>query len=572
MSGLLLTISEQVSDTLTFSEPLQDATEEDTFAQDSVIILYRDGVKWFQGIITAIVPEMTEQTEVKRYVVQGGWYYLENHVFKQIWKTYTGDPDNLGQVRSSEVILGMSNNLASFQKQNSKQQIQEVLDYAITTSGAPLSYDLTDCPEIDFPVDQKTDITCGDAIRQVLRWIPDAVVSWDYSTTNPTFKVVRRGDLPLITLPGFDGVRVKRLAPIALRSDLNRPAVVFRYKYNNSSNGTNWTSYIDDAVPSEATGDELRALVMTINLQGMNQTFSTAEIVTEEIQRNTVAWWQARVPWLLDPTIEEITLSGTTREGDLAYELIDGSFVDWMGDQGFSAESDLIEADVTVTFEDGTKRVEHMSVNVNTTDAPTAVYTNVDSFDEGEPAPVGLAQVFYDALNRDEYEGRLGLVEQDCTGDVTVGKRLRITGGKAGWATMDAIIYECAMDIDNGQTSVAFGPPPWLSAGDLIDLLRVNRTRFNFTSRSQRINARAGRDTSVDLPKQTAKQNSATGKTKAQREKLTKLTDSSRYIDLDSDKAVDTSGTARPLEVREVSICVDGVTKKMLVLASVPYA
>lgn len=563
----------QVSDELTWVEPLQDSTIEDTIPDGALVKLYRDEVKVFQGIITEIAPQLSLNSESKQYTAMGGWYYLDNHVFKQTWKTYTGDPDNLGTVKSSHVFLAMANNLGTFTKQNSKEQIQEALDYAIA-SGAPIAYDLTDCPAVDFNIDEKRDITCGDAIRATLRWVPDAVVWWDYSTTLPTFKVARRTDLEDVTLDVSSGARIRQIQPIKKRFDLKRPAVVFRYEQQNAVNGFNWIQHVDDKYPLDATGDELKALVMTINLQGISATFSTALIESDLIEKNSIDWWKARVSWLNETTIASAVISNVTRTGDLNLprELIGGTFPPWMEGQDKQTEDDTIEADILVIFPDGTKRTEHVSYSLTATDAVSGTYTNTVIDDAGEPIPVGLASVFYEALNRDEYEGTIELIEQDCVGDVSVGKRLNLSNGKAAWATMGEIIWGITEDIDSGTTTVSFGPAPYLSANDMIELLKANRNRLVYTSLQQRIGATNGQDRKVELPKRSVVKNTSSSVKQHNRLQVQEsVSGSLGLVDIDATQAFDSSNNPRPLKIREVIVCVDGVNRKMLALCSENY-
>jgi hypothetical protein len=92
-----------------------------------------------------------------------------------------------------------------------------------------------------------------------------------------------------------------------------------------------------------------------------------------------------------------------------------------------------------------------------------------------------LAQALYNAVSVLQYDGELTLQEQEVSGSLSVGDLFNLTGGNlAAWTTMNGMVQSITEDLDNGTTQVEFGPPKHLSAGELVDLLRVNRSRTIF--------------------------------------------------------------------------------------------
>jgi hypothetical protein len=63
------------------------------------------------------------------------------------------------------------------------------------------------------------------------------------------------------------------------------------------------------------------------------------------------------------------------------------------------------------------------------------------------------------------------------SGAPRVGRKLNVTGGQAGWATMGAGIQQVTEDVFSGTTTVTFGPPEHLGPQDLLSLSMLNRRR-----------------------------------------------------------------------------------------------
>ncbi len=98
---------------------------------------------------------------------------------------------------------------------------------------------------------------------------------------------------------------------------------------------------------------------------------------------------------------------------------------------------------------------------------------------------MGLAQKIYEGLSVLHYEGTIVLTEQECTGAVGMGNVLNLTGGTgaaAAWATMNAQIYEIEESLDTGETKLRVGPPVYLDAGKLVEMLRAVRGRAQSSS------------------------------------------------------------------------------------------
>ena len=74
---------------------------------------------------------------------------------------------------------------------------------------------------------------------------------------------------------------------------------------------------------------------------------------------------------------------------------------------------------------------------------------------------------------------------------------------------MNAMVQSVTENLDTGQTKVEFGPPKHLGAGELVDLLRVNRSRTIFYWPTLQTSGVGAGAESVALGDNTPEKNSA---------------------------------------------------------------
>ncbi len=111
--------------------------------------------------------------------------------------------------------------------------------------------------------------------------------------------------------------------------------------------------------------------------------------------------------------------------------------------------------------------------------SPGGAGTISASFNLGpcDAIPTGAASAYYSALSTAQWEGTLTLMEQDCSGSVAPGNRLRLSNGQTAWATMDAVVQRTTEDLDHGITSIEVGPSAVLGMDDFIGQLTRLRNR-----------------------------------------------------------------------------------------------
>jgi hypothetical protein len=474
----------QAPDTVTFRADGRPSDADPLFAYGSTVKLFRNGTPWFYGRVVQVPSRASAKAEDQLYRLAGPWWYLENLVFQQAWETTNGVNSTLVSTNKSRLILSQKSDGT---KLATGEAIQEVLAYAIAR-GVPIAVGPV-TPNATAPYSEELDLSCAAVIRNFLRWTPDAVATFDYTTSPfPTLSILRRTDATTLTLPAFG-------------HDLQVPSVVLKFEQTNDIDSDTFTSLIVQAAPSTATGDEPGALVMTLDLAGARATYQkqkvrTGLIPTSDSSAGVIGWWKGKFPWLNDFADTDLAVMGGTQTrtienpgnypgvslSSLSNELLEGSVASWMN---LSAAPLLVQATLQYTgattdestevFGSTNQRVVY--TRVIGTNAETQTYSRLTSETEAEGIPAGLAQALYDAVSVLQYDGVLELTEEECSGIGAPGSLLNLSGGRAEWTSMAAQIQRIEEVVDLGQTRITVGPGKHLGQGDLAELLRVNRER-----------------------------------------------------------------------------------------------
>lgn len=563
----------QQSDTVAFTARGAAYDGEPLFEQGETLTIRRDGVTWFQGRVVR-VPRLGEAgAETMRYELVGPWWYLEDLVFQQEWKQLSDFADEnsvLTGVNRSRVVIGQTVEGA---KQSGATQIAEVIAFAIA-QGRPLQLGTIE-PDADIPWDELKDPSCAEVIRRVLRWTPDAVTYFDYTTTPPTLHVKHRASLPAYTMTVNAGAPVQALK-IAPRHDLQRSVVVLKYEQTQTVNNQDFTRLITDHYPAEVDENAIGALTMTLELSGSNASYQQQTITTSPIDENSVTWWKKKLPWL--KSVGSVAISGgTCTPDDLPNELLTGTIAGWMGKQ-----SGLVEVKANLSYErlkdpetafdealNPKLEVKHslsIVTKVRGTNATSQTFTRLKRFTPGEPVPVGLAQKLYEAVGLLPYEGVLELKEPEIAGAAAPGRALQLLGGRAEWTSMHAVIQTVTEKIDSGETHIVFGPAKHLGADDLLGLLRVNRVRVPTYRATERKTGKPAGKAEVDGVEEMPAENASPGAGGTSRLMLLASDGGDGKVILDVDDCA-----SKELKIRELDICEDGVAKKIRVLCSETY-
>ena len=296
----------QAADTLTLTAPGYPIDSDPIFPYGAAITLYRNrtgsgttwsgGTKAFQGTRDLSPARGNPHEENRHYQFKGPWWDMENTVFQQTTTiNSTSTPSSTSTVLTSDLFLLQSITGAKY---TVGQQLTEIITYANTAginlvagselpstslSHAAALADTGGTPTADAPIYQIKDLTCAEAIKQLLRWAPDAVTWFDYTTSTPTFHCKSRSNLSSASLAIANGTDHEAL-DITPREDLQIPLVCLRYKILNEINGQAFLNIVTDKYPTSGVAETVPfGLVQTIDLQGGKVTTTQAKITVAAI-------------------------------------------------------------------------------------------------------------------------------------------------------------------------------------------------------------------------------------------------------------------------------------------------
>jgi hypothetical protein len=500
------------ADTLAFSIDPTTWTAAATYATGATLYFKMDSTVFFVGRVSEVPRDATGVQHRLSYTVLGPWARLENIAYGQTWKLRRASDNEEVDVVKPRVVLGQDN--AGAQITNGAQ-IAAVIDYAIAR-GIPILKGTVDAG-IAMPYDEQRQLSCADAIRKCLRWVPDWVSWWDYSTQDagvykPTFHARAVTNLSAATLD-LNATTKPEEASLRPRTDIVVPGVRIVYEKTHTYDGNTWNSYDLDTAGNDSDPEaidllfELQGDVVTLNKQ-------TVEVADwpDFLTPAGKAFFRLHLPWLEGIADGDLVISEIARDGveELPSYLVDGAIPDWLLDQ-VDVEEEIVTAKVAFVRRDGDENpledVEEKDVSIKllSTDATSREYQSIASVTYGEGTPVGVAAALYASWSKLHYEGPLTLLQASPDFAYVPGKKLNITNGLAAWATMDAIIQEASISIADGSTTISIGPPGRLDADTLVALFRATHNRAFSWSRVQRTSsALAGAETSgpKNLPRE----------------------------------------------------------------------
>ena len=573
LGNLRRTLISQGADVVRFEAPGAAFDGTALVAYDDTVTIKKDGVTWFLGRCNTLPRQGDPGSESISYEIVGPWWYLDHRVYEQSWQLWDTDAGSLQATNKSRVILCQN---AAGARVTSGAQITDAVNFAIS-KGAPIALGTVD-PDIQIPWEESVDIMCAEVIIRMLKWSPDCVCWFDYSTATPTFHCRKRSNLSSASLAVTAGSPAQSIS-ITPRCDLQVPGVTLKYEKTHTDAGVAYETIEEDTAGDT---DEFDALVSTIQLAGSEKTYVTQVVETSNKPATWIvkAWWKARDTSIADIADADMTIHDGASSGVEGYPRIleSGVIHEWM-----SVDIEEVTASAQIDFkikDAGADNVnerknEKLSTNLIMTNATTGTYRRLDSWVSGEATPVGLAQSIYDAWNQLQYDGQFMLLEDEVSSTVHPGKKLNLTGGVAAWASMNALIAQVTEDVDMGLTTITFGPMRHLGPDDLVALLRRFRTRMKSHFFKVRTTGKAeDRDKGgVALGDVGPKQ--MVVRRPGEPVKL-KFKDSAgtydHTIELDATLVTaEDDSEDHDIKPREISICVDGDVKKAIFMMSSPY-
>jgi hypothetical protein len=456
-------------------------------------------VKWFVGTCVKTPRTGRPNAEGMDYEFQGPWYALANIVYQQNWTMFDGGT----QVTSPQSRVNLFANVEGALI-TTAAQITDALTWALGSTSLFQAGSLM--AGISVPTEQGTDLTCAEVVKRALRWHPDAVTWVDYTQTPPALNIGLRSALTAASV-AVTGAPANEL-DILSRDDLVHPVVSIKYSQVNTVNGQQALSQAVDKYPTGASEDQLRALVLSVDLAGANSSYLSQDVVTAALPSDTgsgsyadiIAWFVGKLPELADASVLATGITYTASSLNIAAinddgspssgavygaELVDGQIADWM-----SVHAQLVLVTAQLSYTQLTKDSAGNSIYTNmpartvqvkvlSTDANTQTYQSLGTTVPGDPMPMGLAENFYNALAQLQYEGAFALLEQEVgtIGGPFSGQVLNLTGSRSEWTTMKAMVHTVVEDIATGKTTLRFGPHTYLSAADMVAHLRATRQR-----------------------------------------------------------------------------------------------
>lgn len=507
------------------------------FDYGQTVIVYRDrlksgggfsgGRRWFYGRVDPWTRSGSPEVEGHEGVLVNPWWYFREKNFEQIYKVFGGyvDPTNpsLGVIQtdySNPHIVLFQMIEADVAHPDGKltvgEQVTEVLNWLIS-EGAPIQIGDIGL-NFKAPIDEiRNNCTCEEVMVKCWRWAVNTVFEWDYTTLPyPTIHCQQADamDSLNISLAGkpLTHVRLKQ------RQDWLRPFVRISYEQENDG----YLQVTQDIWPNPLPPEKFGGFVTSVSLAGTQTIKQKATVNATPINETNLDWWKARFGWMNDASITGLQIVGTPTRSSLfledAYdpalgnETPDGSnFPTWLTTKyQVRAQRIRVQSKMTWVEKAGSVPKDRVVAYECTATNGSGDYIDKEFSSVADPQPVGLAKVVFDAMHDVAWDGTMQTQEAELSGMLDDWKRLNfLTAAQPTWASarvLPQVISESAL---RGTMSVQFGAPEHLSANDLVELMRVTRSRIILSFSTRQGGASAA--TTIDLGKKTPSKNSADG-------------------------------------------------------------
>ncbi len=475
-------------------------TADAAFAYGDTVIITRGPSRFFYGKVTTLPRSGSDSDESYQVRLEGPWWYLRTTIFVQsdyfLRRSAAGGAKGL--VKSSKVQFGGFKTRSAFsggtwtegpdsETADLASGVNLVLSYLsdYRNPAAPIAVGTVDIGTVNIPKSEMKDMSCADILTRLLAWVPDTIVYFDHSTAPyPTIHVRKISGLSAHGVAITDRITTAGFVP---RHDIVAAGVVCFFEWDGSTG-----EWFDDPLfsrfhqqqsyPPGASEHAEGVLSAHIDLESSPGTPDQHQVLyTENIQVNSATWWQKKIPWLADGRMVSLEVhSGSLDPSGFNREIVGGTITDWMEeDLGFEANSVVARAKIDFEWVDGNsvtkKKNVALSMTLNGSNKAGGSFTKKGSGGYSEQPPPGLAQRLYEAMSVLHWQGNVDFCDRECGSRPMPGEILRVTGGRAEWETMTAVVYEAYLNIDTGETRISTGIPPYLTAGQIVELWRANR-------------------------------------------------------------------------------------------------
>lgn len=206
---------------MTINIAKQSMYDANLYAYNDVVTLWRNEVRWFEGLVTTMPKTGSAQDESHRYVVSDNWNRLQRIIYQQPFVLKSTDFTTLIGSASSHVTLGQDewgNRIGT------TVQIEKICNFG----GVPVAPGL---PTLNnsFLQDGR-DMTCADAVRRMIALTPDCVSWFDYNAGTYPLLVLRLwAGCSAVDLDLNDKNLIESISDITPRWDLKINGVVFTF-------------------------------------------------------------------------------------------------------------------------------------------------------------------------------------------------------------------------------------------------------------------------------------------------------------------------------------------------------
>ena len=280
-------VNDRAEDRLVLSAALEPSGAPLWPRHAAILLKDSSGTIRFNGIVgcPALSAKGGKRSHV--YTVESPTWYLSRLIYRQKWPFPVSPSNVLGETEDqyvSQVILHRQRDEeeGEVSKINVRQQVNDILDYAVTVGLVPITYATGAIPTVEPPEDEQLDLRIVDALDTTLGWTPDVQRHWVYSAGLPRLQFSRIAFSPLAPLailpegvPGYFQLRTVDLGELEDftargRDDLLVPKYRVTYITTNQSGENVWRSVHRDE--SEVLGAGWGTMESTVQLRGLELT------------------------------------------------------------------------------------------------------------------------------------------------------------------------------------------------------------------------------------------------------------------------------------------------------------
>ncbi len=464
---------------------------------------FAGGTILFQGRRTDTTASATGGKVSTTITLSDAWWDLMQLTYKVGWREPTGGTigaPTYTTVYFPDIVLFQADPLGQLQPDGSRapygpppygglitdfQQLMAIIYYATNFGSGAEAVQLQMGTAHEFApgyrsVDTARSVKCHEALTKCLQAHP-TVRSWiDHTTTPPTIHFTDQASRGAVTLPYAStdptGTNASHEATdIQPLPHLQMSRVQIAYKFNGTLNGSPVVNFGSDVYPASG-GPYLQTQDYSADLSGLQRTLTQKSFTSASFDPTSLALWRSRVASLLQVsqggqipndggagalaltsgsiTVEDSTGAAIDYAGTYVY-WTDQSVYSWFNLGGTPALA--VKATVRARFSytrgnaqtalasDKVQEHEH-TFQILLTNAPTGVYSTLQTTNTGETAPPGLAQLLYGEMSVLQWKlshriWQVGANEDSLPAFVVPGRdNVNISGGDPAWATMAAMV------------------------------------------------------------------------------------------------------------------------------------